>query len=133
MLRMVFFASNSRKRRTAAEPAGISRRRARSVYANGATVGATTRPRRKGFARRGIADTRIPRKTACITPKLQRCGALGGYRITRGYEAVTNGWDLPDQPARPPQRRCEAILTVGYRKRGPAICGGCESREETTN
>src|SRR5437867_4333209 len=32
------------KRRTAAEPAEISSWRARSVYANGATVGATTRP-----------------------------------------------------------------------------------------
>src|SRR5438105_5968420 len=41
--------------------------------------------------------------------------------------------DLPGRPPRPPQRRCPTIPTVGWRKRGPAICGGCESREEATN
>jgi hypothetical protein len=46
---------------------------------------------------------------------------------------LQTGAALPDQPLRPPQEDCEAILTVGYRKRGPAICGGCESREEITN
>jgi hypothetical protein len=38
--------------------------------------------------------------------------------------------DLPDQPLPPPQHRCKAILTVEWHKRGPAICGGYESREE---
>jgi hypothetical protein len=41
--------------------------------------------------------------------------------------------DLPDPATAAPQHRCKAILTVGWQKRGPAICGGCESREETTN
>jgi len=40
------------------------------------------------------------------------------------------GADLPDRALLPPQRRCTTILTCRITQRGPAICGGCESREE---
>jgi len=66
----------------------------------------------------------------------QNCNAVvrsEGPRIIRAYEAIQTGAGLPGQPLRPPQHHREALLTVGYRKRGPAICGGFESREETTN
>jgi hypothetical protein len=37
---------------------------------------------------------------------------------------LQTGADLPDQPLRLPQRGCEAILTVGYRKEDPPFAAG---------
>src|SRR5437763_1723627 len=80
-------------------PGSAERRQRRQKSAAGGPVqftrtvrllGQLPATRRKEFARRGIADTRTTHRTNCIRPKLQRCGAPGGYPITRVYQAATN-------------------------------------------
>ena len=68
-----------------AGPAGISSRRVLPVYANGATVGATTRTPRQTI--------RAPwhcghANTDCRGPKLQRCGAPGRRRFTQIHKPL---------------------------------------------
>ena len=46
---------------------------------------------------------------------------IGSAKFTKPLQA---GADQPDQPLRPPQRGCEAILTVEYRKEAPPFAAG---------
>ena len=72
-------------------------------------------------------------KPIVLRPDCNAVVRLKGIGSLKDTKLLRTDADLPDQPAQPLQRRRGAILTVGYRKRGPAICGGFESREETTN
>src|SRR4029450_6065597 len=98
MLRVVFVVSNFQEAPNGGgaggnqAPAGPSSLRERCDGR-----GIKPHPRRQGFARRGIADKRKPRKIDCIKPKLQRCGALGGSPDHPGIRSYTNGC----RPARP--------------------------------
>jgi len=85
MLRVVLVVSNFLEAPNGGGADGNRSRPARSVYANGATVGASTRTPRQTI--------RAPwhcghASTDCVRPKLQRCSAPGGRRISQRHKLL---------------------------------------------
>src|SRR5438477_2481502 len=96
MLRVVLVVSNFLEAPNGVRAGGNRGRPARSVYANGATVGASTRT--------PMQTIRAPwhcghASTDCVRTKLQRCGAPGGRRISQGHKLLLEARTCLTRPA----------------------------------
>ncbi|KRQ92395.1 hypothetical protein CQ10_08375 [Bradyrhizobium valentinum] len=80
-------------------------------------------PSAKDSRGRVIADTRTPRRIV-FGPNCNIAVRSEGIGSPKYTTVLQTDADLPYQPVRPPQQRCEAVLAVGYRKEDPPFAAG---------